>query len=79
MCNKCHCLKIQFSLVPSGVRRELKRKVTLDMEEAAQPKWLRPIVEASGKRTEMQGEPSTREILMEQLELLMDSRELFVK
>ena len=61
------------------MRQRLKWKAKSETEEAAQPKWLRPIAEASGERVEMRGEPSTREILMEQSELLMDLQELFMQ
>ena len=79
VCDKCHHLNIQCSLVLGGARQGPKWKAESDMEEAAQPKQLMPIVEASGERTEMRGEPSTREILMEQSELLMDLQALFTQ
>ena len=66
-------------MVLSRVRQGPKWKAKLDMKEVAQSKWLRLMIEVPGERAEMQGEPSTREILMEQLELLMDLRELFAK
>ena len=42
------------------------------MEEAAQPKWLKLIVEVLGMRTE----PTMREVLLDHLELLGDMRGL---
>ena len=38
------------------------------MEEMAQPKWLKPIIEVLGMRPE----PKTQEVLLEHLELLGD-------
>ena len=67
-CDKCRCLKIQCSLVPAGGQRGPKWKAESDMDETAQPKQLKPIVEVSGMRLE----PTTQEVLLEHLELLGD-------
>ena len=74
VCDKCCHLKIQCSLVPSGARRAAKRKVESEMEEVLS-KCLKLVVEMTG----MQAEPMMREILLEQLELLRDLHELFVR
>ena len=73
-CDECCHLKIQCSLVPSGARQPAKHKVEEEMEEMP-PKCLKPVVEVIG----IQGDPSMREILLEQLELLGDLQELFAK
>ena len=72
-CDKCCRLKIQCSLVPAGGRRGPKRKAESDAEETAQPKRLKPFVEV------MRGEPTTREVLMEQSELLGELQDLQVR
>ena len=72
MCDECHCLKIQCLLVPAGGRRGPKWKAELDVEETAQPKQLKPVVEVLG----MRGEPMTREVLLEQSELLRELQDL---
>ena len=78
-CNKCCHLKIQCLLVLSGARWGPKWKAETDMEEAALPKWLKPVVEVSGVRAEMHVELTMQEILLEHLELLADMLELFTK
>ena len=54
-------MKIQCSLVLSRARWALKYKVESDMEDAAQPKCLKPVVEVLGMRVEL----TTWEVLME--------------
>ena len=71
-CDECHRLKIQCSLVPAGGRQGPKWKAESDIDETALPKWLKPIVEVLGMRPE----PTTREVLLEHLELLGDVRGL---
>ena len=60
--------------MPSEARWIAKCKTKSGMEEAL-PKCLKPVVELSG----MRAEPTTRGVLMEQLELLGDLLELFKK
>ena len=67
-CDECRGLKIQCSLVPAGGWRGPKQKAELDMEEMAQLKWLKLIIEVLGMRPE----PTTREVLLEHSELLGD-------
>ena len=71
-CEKFHHLKIQCSLVPAGGQQGPKRKAELDMDETAQPKWLKLIIEVSGMRLE----PMTQEVLFEHSALLRDVRGL---
>ena len=52
--------------MPAGSQRGPKRKAELDVEEMAQPKQLKLVVEV------MRGELTTREVLLEQLELLRE-------
>ena len=78
-CNKCHCLKIQCSLVPSGARWGPKWKVELDVEEVAQPKRLNSVVEVLGLSVGMWVEPMTWEVLLEHSEFLADIQEVFAK
>ena len=68
MSNECCHLKIQCSLVPSGVRQRPKQKAKSDSEELAQPKQLKPIIEVVGLRPEL----TMQEVLLEQSELLRD-------
>ena len=62
--------------MPSGVRRQ-KRKVGDESEEGPQPKTLKAIVEVPGAR--MRSEPTTRDILLEQSEMLGEVRDLLTK
>ena len=66
MCDQCHCLKIQCSLVLARGQWGLKQKAELDAEEMVQPKWLKPFIEVSG----MRGELTMWEVLLEHLEFL---------
>ena len=50
----------------------LKWKVELDVEEVAQPKQLKQVVKVVG----MRGEPTTWEVLLEQLELFKELQDL---
>ena len=68
VCNECCRVKIQCSLVPAGGWRGPKWKAELDTDETAPPKQLKPVVEVLGMRLE----PTTREVLLEHLELLGD-------
>ena len=72
-CDKCCRLKIQCSLVPARGQQGPKRKAESDVEEMAQPKRLKPVVEV------MRGESTTREVLMEQSELLGELWDLQVR
>ena len=67
-CDECRCLKTQCSLALAGGQRGPKQKAELDMEETAQPKQLKLIIEVSRMRLEL----TTQEVLLEHLELLGD-------
>ena len=75
VCNQCHHLKIQCSLVLSRVRQGVKCKAESDMEEMVQLKELKLVVKVLGMRVEL----TTWEVLLEHSELLRDLWELFGK
>ena len=67
-CDECRHLKIQCSLVLAGGQQGSKWKVELDIEEVAQPKWLKLVIEVMG----MTGELTIWEVLLEQSESLRE-------
>ena len=75
-CDTCQKNKLSCSLVPSGVRRQ-KRNVGDELEEGPQPKRLKPVFE--GPSAQMRSELTTRDILLEQLEMLGEVRDLLAK
>ena len=75
-CDACRKNKLSCSLVPSGVWRQ-KRKVGDESEEGPQPKRLKTVFEGPGAR--MRSEPTTRDILLEQSEMLGEVQDLLAK
>ena len=75
-CDACRKNKLSCSLVPSGVRRQ-KRKVRDESEEGPQLKRLKTVFEGPGAR--MRSEPTTRDILLEQSEMLGEVWDLLAK
>ena len=75
VCDGCHHLEIQCSLVLAGGRQGLKQKAESDAEEMTQPKQLKPVIEVLG----MRGEPTIWELLLEQSELLGELHDLQVR
>ena len=76
MCDACRKNRLSYSLVPSGVRRQ-KQKVGDESEEGPQPKRLKTVFEGPGAR--MRSEPTTRDILLEQSEMLRKVQDLLAK
>ena len=77
-CNACQHIKLQCSLVPSGVRQQ-KRKAGDDSDNGVQLKRLKVVIEVPGPSQGMRLALTSWGILLEQLEMLGEVQDLLVK